>query len=615
MAGSGWDAAGIEAAITISGDGQTATRSGDSSYDSVRGLAGRSKGRRYFEITPDQSYLYDSFCSAGFMSADANLDVELGAGSPIAAGWKPASGTFRYSYFSGSGSRADQDNVSAGVLGVLIDFDDKTCTIYRDGAIDWVESMDIPDDTELYPAASLYRDTAMTLQTVEPFQFPPAVTFIAWDKPDSALGSRVAGLMEIEGNPVERMLRAFSFERLTFVLDDETITESKPLGQTISDPNTGEYEIILRDGFPREVFVVAFDDYGQAFEADAAIAVGDRIHPTAPNGYVYDCVTAGDLPASEPTWSTDTGQDQAVGTAEVRPALFYRPAVHGPINPEIIEIGLNIQSLQKTIACGYEFTACVQPDGTVAAWGDNSQGQTNVPAGLSDVIAVTCSYYNCFALKSDGTVVSWGANTNGANDIPPGLTGVIGIDSTGYGCIALKDDGTVVTWGTTSGSTSATDIAQVAGGYDHGMAITSEGAIVTWGDTGNGKRNVPPELNEAIRIAAGQEHSLGIGSDGTLYAWGENNYGQCNIPAGLGAAIDFCAGRRHSAALIDTGEVVVWGTNFYNVDTPPAGLGGVVMIATFQYSMAAVQSDGTIVMWGQNDDGQCDVPPGVTAKV
>lgn len=334
MAGSGWDPSGIEPAITISGDGQTATRSGDSSYDSVRGLAGRSKGRRYFEITPDFADLYDSFCSGGFMSADASLDVELGAGTPIAAGWKPASGTFRYSYVSGSGVRADQDNVSAGVLGILIDFDEKTCTVYRDGAIDWVEVMDIANDTVLYPAASLYRDTSMALQTVEPFQYPPEVSFVAWDRPDSDLRTKVSGIMEIEGAPVARMLKAFSFERLTFDLDGQTITESKPLGQTISNDTTGEYEIILRGGFPREVFVVAFDDYGAPFESGATVQIGDRIHPSTPNGYVYECTGSGTLSETEPTWSTDTETGQTYGTASLIARPFYRPAVHGPINPE-----------------------------------------------------------------------------------------------------------------------------------------------------------------------------------------------------------------------------------------------------------------------------------------
>lgn len=336
MAGTGWDPAGVDTEVTISPDGQTATRSGDSTYSAVRGLAGRSRGRRYFEITPSAA-TFASYCAAGFMSAGASLTQELGIGTPIAGGWMPEQGVFKYSYVSGAGMREDQDSVSAGVLGVLIDFDTKVCTIYRNGAIDWVEVMDIPNDTILFPAVSLYHDNAVTLQTVEPFQYPPEVTFMAWDIPDSSIISKIFGLLTIEGNPARRMLKAFSFERLTFQLDGNLITESKPLGQTVSDED-GQYQIILREGFPREVFVVAFDDYGEVFQPSIAVSLGDRIHPTQPNGYVYECDGAGVLPAVEPAWSTDTGSSQLVGTASFSAAPFYRPEVHGPLLPIIAEV-------------------------------------------------------------------------------------------------------------------------------------------------------------------------------------------------------------------------------------------------------------------------------------
>ena len=42
---------------------------------------------------------------------------------------------------------------------------------------------------------------------------------------------------------------------------------------------------------------------------------------------------------------------------------------------------------------------------TVSATGDNSAGQTNVPAGLTGVVAVAAGSGSSMALKSDGTVV------------------------------------------------------------------------------------------------------------------------------------------------------------------------------------------------------------------
>ena len=41
------------------------------------------------------------------------------------------------------------------------------------------------------------------------------------------------------------------------------------------------------------------------------------------------------------------------------------------------------------IAAGDEHFLALMPDGTVVAWGDNSYGQCDVPAGLTGVVAVS----------------------------------------------------------------------------------------------------------------------------------------------------------------------------------------------------------------------------------
>jgi len=40
------------------------------------------------------------------------------------------------------------------------------------------------------------------------------------------------------------------------------------------------------------------------------------------------------------------------------------------------------------VAAGYYHNLALRSNGTVVAWGLNSDGQTNVPAGLSNVVAV-----------------------------------------------------------------------------------------------------------------------------------------------------------------------------------------------------------------------------------
>ena len=84
------------------------------------------------------------------------------------------------------------------------------------------------------------------------------------------------------------------------------------------------------------------------------------------------------------------------------------------------------------IAAGYNFSLALKADGTVVGWGDNTYGQTTIPAGLSNVVAIAAGYYHSLALKADGTVVGWGRNTRGQTTIPAGLTNVVAIAAGEY---------------------------------------------------------------------------------------------------------------------------------------------------------------------------------------
>lgn len=147
--------------------------------------------------------------------------------------------------------------------------------------------------------------------------------------------STVSGLVSVNGQPAARTVRAYSYDAIEQAVDGATITASKSLGHAVSNAETGAYSIDIQGGFSGPVIVAAFDDYGAEFSGGAAVGLGQRIHPATPNGYVYEVTSAGTLPASEPSWSTDTGQTFLVGTATVRPAIFYRPDIHGPVYPVV----------------------------------------------------------------------------------------------------------------------------------------------------------------------------------------------------------------------------------------------------------------------------------------
>jgi hypothetical protein len=65
----------------------------------------------------------------------------------------------------------------------------------------------------------------------------------------------------------------------------------------------------------------------------------------------------------------------------------------------------------------------------VGAWGSYNYGQWDVPAGLSDVVAVAAGTTHDLALNADGTVAAWGANGAGQCSVPSGLTGVIAVEA------------------------------------------------------------------------------------------------------------------------------------------------------------------------------------------
>ncbi|MFN5927759.1 MAG: RCC1 domain-containing protein, partial [Roseiflexaceae bacterium] len=99
---------------------------------------------------------------------------------------------------------------------------------------------------------------------------------------------------------------------------------------------------------------------------------------------------------------------------------------------------------------GGSHSLALKANGTVVAWGLNSSGQSNVPSGLSNVVAIAAGGSHSLALKSDGTVVAWGYNGSGQSSVPSGLSNVVAIAAGGSHSLALKSDGTVVGWGLNS---------------------------------------------------------------------------------------------------------------------------------------------------------------------
>ena len=169
---------------------------------------------------------------------------------------------------------------------------------------------------------------------------------------------------------------------------------------------------------------------------------------------------------------------------------------------------------------GVEYSLALTSNGTVWAWGSNLYGQlgngtngdSSTPvavSGLSGVVAIAGGYYHGLALTSNGTVWAWGYN--------------------GYGQLG---SGTYVGTNTPFLLNGLTGIVALAGGTSHSLAVKNDGTVWAWGydahgQLGNGTymeaNNVPAQVSNLTQVAAiagGSLHSLALTSSGTVRAWG-----------------------------------------------------------------------------------------------
>ncbi|MHA7963918.1 stalk domain-containing protein [Paenibacillus sp. CAU 1782] len=234
----------------------------------------------------------------------------------------------------------------------------------------------------------------------------------------------------------------------------------------------------------------------------------------------------------------------------------------------------------KSIAAGVTHNLGVKWDGTVWSWGagpaelfgDHTGARTtqDIPLqikGLSSIIAVSAGGSHSLALKDDGTVWAWGDNTEGelgdgtksvyngatrsyiANEnkaVPvqvEGLRDVVSIASGFADSYAIKSDGTVWAWGSLLGTkplqlTAFDDIKSISVGYGHLVALKKDGTV--WQrdyDLPSVRNGVSQSLgtptltqikgiSDVVAIAAGGGTTHVLRSDGSVWGWGYNGEGE-----------------------------------------------------------------------------------------
>ena len=267
---------------------------------------------------------------------------------------------------------------------------------------------------------------------------------------------------------------------------------------------------------------------------------------------------------------------------------------------------------------------------TIVAWGDGLNGQTNVPATETNVVAVSASSTlpsgpsAIMILRRDGTLedFGWEIAGPGTYSLLPRAAFVCASGDYGTGIygLALSTYGTPFSFGTTflggaSDVPSSVTNAVAVAGFNPALALLDNGTVVGWLpqpswiplDPGN-ILNSLPTLSNIVAIAMSGAHCLALTSNRTVLALGSNGHGESTVPTGLSNVAAISAGLYHSVALRMDGTVVAWGDNSSNQCNVPSGLSNVVAISAGNYHTLALQSNGFVIAWGDNSHGQCTIP-------
>ena len=251
------------------------------------------------------------------------------------------------------------------------------------------------------------------------------------------------------------------------------------------------------------------------------------------------------------------------------------------------------------LGAGWFFSLALQDSGRVIAWGDNSQGQLDLPVrplpcgrgccrcrpqpctslrwacrGMGQRLQGQTRCRQAYpassrlrlaattALPCATTALSWrGDNANGECDVPASLTNVKAI-AAGFGfSVALQTNGTVVAWGS-----SIYGPARVERRHRHqGDRRRIRYGIRDWQRRlscclGFLASQVPAGVAGVAEITGGQRHIVALLVTGRVASWGlDDAQGQLDVPASLSNVTAIAAGGYHSLAMTASGDVVAWG--------------------------------------------------------
>ncbi len=314
-----------------------------------------------------------------------------------------------------------------------------------------------------------------------------------------------------------------------------------------------------------------------------------------------------------------------------------------------------IEGAVRKVEAGSGHIIALLEDGTAYAWGRNAFGQvgdgttgnglTPSKVKLDGIKDVAPGGGHTLLLREDGTVWGCGAGFFGmlgtenmrvhpvpvpvGVEFPAEVTQLVSGGSQG---LALLADGTVWSWG-------RDDVGQLGDGEEWGRR---EGTI----HQAHAGREYPVRpvaaqvlgLEDIAFVAAGGGHSLAVTRDGNLYAFGSNDCGQCGdgttghlkspTKANISGVRSVAGAYHHTVALLEDGTLRAFGKNDQGQlgngtttdSTEPVEVGdlrGVRQVVCiggggddnpggYGHNLALLE-DGSVWSWGCNGHGELGV--------
>ncbi len=297
------------------------------------------------------------------------------------------------------------------------------------------------------------------------------------------------------------------------------------------------------------------------------------------------------------------------------------------------------------VSAGDYFSLVLLSNQTLAAWGDNDNGQCGTGTTPDQASPVIVSHTNSVPLSN---ISSFDAGPNYCMAISNGVVWVWGDGSNGR----LGIGSSPAYLARPTKMTNLSDVAAVSAG-GHSLAIrASDGSVWSWGWGANGRlgigiqtnisgtnisysypnKDVPIQVTNTAGaaltgfslISAGATHSLAV-SNGTVWSWGVNSVGQLGLGhktvqsnavqiPNLSSVTAISAGGAFSLALSNdvvyawgengSGQLGIGSTTDKTSPTNVAALRGFIAISAGNNHSIGLKTNGTVWTWGNNSRGQ-----------